>query len=616
MQIHNTLSRNGFRRLAALAGFSVVLGVTGSAMAQQALSDPFIPPENPITEEKRVLGKILFWDEQLSSDNTVSCGTCHIATAGGSDPRDATHPGFDSLFNTPDDVSGSPGMISMDANEEYLRDVLFQLVPQSGNRVSFSNLMAAHAFNLFWDGRAEGPMIDPLTGQTAIPAIGFLEIQALGPILNPLEMAHNGRTWEQVMSKLEGARPLVLATDIPADVQPAIDANPTYADLFTAAFGDPAITPVRIAFALATYQRTTIPDQTPWDEFMAGNPTAMTPRQTQGWNAFQGSRCFFCHSSPRFTNNQFFADGVRDPDEDPGRFLVSGFAGDRGLFRSPSLRNVGLRDRLMHTGTLNNLDDVFDFYGHRNGFQPHPDNLDGRLVTPILFAPATETAIKDFLNNALTDPRVASGTFPFDRPTLYSETSVPNPFLMESTGRGGSGGWIPDPIAVTPPLIGSEVFKIGVQDGLGGAIAWVMYAPENTVINGELVGGELFGPFTLQGSGPGDGYATFKFPLPDEPRYDGVSKYFQWRVEDPNAVDGLALSPVVGVEMFCSVSGPCPDYCRADFTGDELIDIFDVFAYLDLFNAADELADLDMDGEFSIFDVFMFLDAYQLGCPA
>jgi len=615
MQICNIMPRKGLGRSFRFAALMVIGGGSCTAMAQQQLNAPFIPPENPITEEKRVLGKILFWDEQLSSDNTISCGTCHISTAGGSDPRDGQHPGFDNLFNTADDVSGSPGMISMDENEEYLRDVLFQLVPQSGNRVSFSNLMAAHAFNLFWDGRAEGPMIDPLTGQTAIPAIGLLEIQALGPILNPLEMAHNGRSWEDVMDKLEGARPLVLAKDIPADVQPAIEANPTYADLFTEAFGDPAITPVRIAFALATYQRTTIPDQTPWDAFMAGDPNAMTPRQTQGWNAFQFSACFFCHASPRFTNNQFFADGVRDPDEDPGRFLVSGSANDRGLFRSPSLRNVGLRDRLMHTGTLNDLDDVFDFYAHRNGFQPHPDNLDVRLRNPINFAPTTENAIKDFLGNALTDPRVAAGTFPFDRPTLYSETTDPNPFLVESTGRGGSGGWIPDPIAVTPPLIGSDVFKIGVQDGLGGATAWVMYAADNAMVDGELVGGELYGPFTLNGSGPGDGYATFKFPIPDDPRFDGVSKYFQWRVEDPAAVDGLALSPVVGVEMFCTVSGPCPDFCRADFTDDGVLDVFDVFAYLDLFSAGDEQADLDMDGDYSIFDVFMFLEAYGLGCP-
>ena len=52
------------------------------------------PPEssaNPVTEQKRVLGKILFWDEQLSSDDTVACGTCHIPAAGGGDPRLSAH---------------------------------------------------------------------------------------------------------------------------------------------------------------------------------------------------------------------------------------------------------------------------------------------------------------------------------------------------------------------------------------------------------------------------------------------------------------------------------------------------------------------------------------------
>ena len=47
-----------------------------------------VPPENPITEAKRVLGKILFWDEQLSSDNTMACGTCHITGAPGRGPTD------------------------------------------------------------------------------------------------------------------------------------------------------------------------------------------------------------------------------------------------------------------------------------------------------------------------------------------------------------------------------------------------------------------------------------------------------------------------------------------------------------------------------------------------
>ena len=64
-----------------------------------------VPPENPLTEEKRVLGKILFWDEQLSSDDTVACGSCHRPGAGGADPRAGLHPGREP--GSVDDVAGS-----------------------------------------------------------------------------------------------------------------------------------------------------------------------------------------------------------------------------------------------------------------------------------------------------------------------------------------------------------------------------------------------------------------------------------------------------------------------------------------------------------------------------
>jgi len=55
--------------------------------------------------------------------------------------------------------------------------------------------------------------------------------------------------------------------------------------------------------------------------------------------------------------------------------------------------------------------------------------------------------------------------------------------------------------------------------------------------------------------------------------------------------------------------------CDADFTGDGTLDIFDVFAFLDAFNAGDPAADFTGDGSYDIFDVFAFLDAFNAGCP-
>jgi hypothetical protein len=62
------------------------------AAAAAPLPDVLVPAENPITASKTILGKILFWDEQLSSDDTVACGTCHLTEIGGSDPRNGERP--------------------------------------------------------------------------------------------------------------------------------------------------------------------------------------------------------------------------------------------------------------------------------------------------------------------------------------------------------------------------------------------------------------------------------------------------------------------------------------------------------------------------------------------
>ena len=78
------------------------------------------PPENPLSPEKSLLGKLLFWEEQLSSDNGVACATCHQPLAGGTDPRAdlsiSVHPGFDGTFGTEDDIVGAIGVVSADVN--------------------------------------------------------------------------------------------------------------------------------------------------------------------------------------------------------------------------------------------------------------------------------------------------------------------------------------------------------------------------------------------------------------------------------------------------------------------------------------------------------------------
>ena len=175
-----------------------------------------VPPENPITEAKRVLGKILFWDEQLSSDDSVACGTCHLPSAGGADPRAAVHPGTGP--GTVDDVAGSPGIRRLDSEGRPVEDPVFGSSPQVTPRTAPSVFGALWASELFWDGRAGGTLVDPETGATIIPEGAALENQALATLLNDAEMAKEGRTWHELNAKLERVAPLGLADQWPADV--------------------------------------------------------------------------------------------------------------------------------------------------------------------------------------------------------------------------------------------------------------------------------------------------------------------------------------------------------------------------------------------------------------
>src|SRR5262249_21951184 len=152
------------------------------------------------------------------------------------------------------------------------------------------------------------------TGNTSVKAGGALESQSVGPPASSVEMAHATRDWNEIVAKLAVSTPLALASNLPRDVVAALATYPTYPDLFTSAFGDASITSERIAFAIASYERTLVPDQTPWDIYDAGNTNALTTQQKAGLSVFfnQG-HCATCHLTPFFLDDQYHNIGLRDP---------------------------------------------------------------------------------------------------------------------------------------------------------------------------------------------------------------------------------------------------------------------------------------------------------------
>lgn len=592
----------------------VVALFCGPSAAQLGQLPPVqFPAENQFSPQKSTLGKALFWDVQLSSDNTTSCGTCHIPASAGTDPRSGHNPGFDGIFGNDDDIFGSPGVSSADDQDAYVRSVIFGLLPQTTGRQAQPVIMTMYADELFWDGRAPRQFVDPTTGEVLIESGGALESQALGPIQSDVEMAHQDRDWELVVGKLQAARPLALASDLPEDLADAVLDGDGYPELFAAAFGDDEITPARIAMAIATYERTLLPDQTPFDAFAAGDEDALSPQQLNGLDALSASRCVGCHAGPQFTRNGFRNIGLHPIEEDPGRFEVTKNQIDRGRFKVPSLRNVALRDRFMHNGQLSSLEEVFDFYARRNGHQSFEENRDRLLDNPIAFPPQVQRDIIDLLENGLTDPRVENEEFPFDRPTLLTESAIPNPVLI-SGGIAGSGGFVPEIIALSPPNLGNADFKVGIDNALGGAQAWVALS-SSPPVDGVLDADALLGPITLNGTGPGAGYGTMRHPIPDIVALDGHVEYLQWVIADPTAPNSIAASPVAQLTYFCSLNGICIDRCPADLSDDGLLDFFDVSRFLSAYAEGDPIADLNGDGSINFYDVSAFVTEYNAGCP-
>jgi cytochrome c peroxidase len=516
------------------------------------LNPPPAPPGNQVTAAKAFLGKTLFWDEQLSSTRTVACGTCHFATSGGSDARSivgnlrSTNPGADGAFNTADDVFASPGVMSSNSDGSFIWSPVYGFKEQVTGRKSRSYINAGYSDSLFWDGRATQVFIDPLSGAVVLQAGAALESQVLGPPVSAAEMAHTGRDWSNVASRIAVSRPLALAPAIPAGMKQWIDGR-TYPELFVEAFGSSEVTPARIALAIATFERTLYSDRTPFDASASGI-TGLTAAESRGQGVFNQSRCNVCHAGSVFSDNQFHNIGLRPATEDTGRFQVTGNNNDIGEFRTPSLRNVELRGPYMHNGHFSTLEEVVEFYNRGGDF--NAPNINHNLIRPLGLSPQQKSDLVAFLKRPLTDPRVALASSPFDRPTLYTESSrVP---AIIGNGTAGSGAGIPQAVAIEPPLIGNPEFTIGIANALGAAQAVLVIDSRDpgagTVI--PHTGSFAWRKISLSGSGAGQGYGNVVLQIANNSALIGSTFFGRWYVTDPGAVGGVAVTPAFKFTIF------------------------------------------------------------------
>ena len=210
--------------------------------------------------------------------------------------------------------------------------------------------------SFFWDGR-----------------IPTLEKQVVQPILNELEM---DLTIEESVERLRG--------------------DGEYAAAFWKAF-DREVNGDDLARALASYVRTLVSGNSRYDQYVAGDRSALSEAERAGLEIFRGKGdCTLCHLGPNLSDEQFHNTGISWKDgvfTDEGRFTVTKIERDRGAFKTPTLREVARTAPYMHDGSLAALEDVVEFYD--KGGRANP-NLD-REIQALRLTRAEKTALLAFL---------------------------------------------------------------------------------------------------------------------------------------------------------------------------------------------------------------------------
>lgn len=237
------------------------------------------------------LGEKLFFEKRMSLNGSQSCNSCHRVDEGrGGVDNEPTSPGAEG---------------------------------KRGGRNSPSVLNAGFHIAQFWDGRAAS-----------------LEVQAKGPILNPIEMGMPD----------------------PVTVINRLKAAPEYGPAFDAAFPGQAepINYDNVAAAIAAFERTLVTHDR-FDDFLKGDDNALSPAELKGLQTFVSTGCVACHSGPLLGASMFQKMGVVNPytnDKDIGRFEVTKADTDKYSFKVPSLRNIALTAPYFHDGQAATLADA------------------------------------------------------------------------------------------------------------------------------------------------------------------------------------------------------------------------------------------------------------------
>lgn len=324
-----------------------------------------------MTRAKIELGRQLYFDTRLSSDNTVSCASCH------------------------------------DPDEGFARHTQFGVGVdgQTGGRnapVSYNRLLSGPQF---WDGRAES-----------------LEAQAVGPIANPIEMGNTHEKCVETLAGIDGYK-MQFEKVFPGAGVTIDNVGKAIATFERAIVTEPApydhYELVRsIESQLEEDEIADLEEEDPtlfarYEAAVEGaKPMSESARRGRELFFAEKSNCTACHAGANFTDEKYHNLGVGMDAEEPdfGRFEITHDDKDRGAFKTPTLRNVATSGPYMHDGSQKTLEEVVEWYA-KGG---HPNDHLSDKIKKLELSDQDKKDLVTFMQEGLTCafPRINTGRLP------------------------------------------------------------------------------------------------------------------------------------------------------------------------------------------------------------
>ena len=352
-------------------------------------------PNNPISEAKVELGKLLFHESAFSTEGEFpitkteySCASCHHAAAG-------FQSGLAQGIGEGGEGFGlmGEGRIRNSLCEPSLCDVQPIRTP--------TVLNGAYQPLMLWNGQFGATDLNEGTDAYWTPDtpketnnLGFegLETQAIAG----LTVHRIGITPETVVEH-------------------------SYKELFDNAFGEmdesERYSTITAGLAIAAYERTVMSNQSPFQLYLNGNTLALTDNQKEGAALFFGkAECYTCHTGPSLAKMEFHALGMNefnpsevihyDP-EDPaqfGRFTFTTDEAHKYQFKTPQLYNLKGLKFFGHGASLNSIKEVIEY--KNNGIAENaniPQSVLSSEFKPLGLSETEIDKITDFIENGLYD---------------------------------------------------------------------------------------------------------------------------------------------------------------------------------------------------------------------